>query len=120
VTKGNKMSFERDIVMQNMQIRNRLTMEVLMETNRKYLENVLGPAITKSGFYVSSIKDYIDNNSGKWVVIVDDPKKQEKNIKEFFYGKTTTVRVSIDPSVFKTDEEAVMFMMGGNISRENI
>jgi hypothetical protein len=114
-------SAEHADMMRIMQIRNRLTMEVLMETDAKYLESVLGPAITKNGVYISSMNDYI-NNSGKWAVIVDDVKNMKhlnrNSAMAFISGKTTSVRVSIDPSVFKTDEEAVMFMMGGGISRD--
>jgi ACT domain-containing protein len=113
-------STEHADMMRIIQIRNRLTMEVVMETDAKYLESVLGPSIIKNGVYINSITTNNIDNSGKWVVIVDDVKNMKhlnrNNVMSFITGKTATVRVSIDPSVFKTDEEAVMFMMGGGIS----
>jgi hypothetical protein len=88
-----------------------LTMDVVVETSMNELFDI-GPPLTKSGTFLSFREEI--NENGKWVIIFSD--KDIKNLSIYANFGKAPFRVLIDPTAFKTDEEAVMFMMGGGIS----
>jgi hypothetical protein len=81
-----------------------------IETSLQELIEVLGEPLIVGGI-VSFDPSQIQNPNGKWAIPYYTSSIQRKNIRLLRQGQTAIVTVMIDPTGFKSEEDAVIFKL---------